>query len=220
MSIDTGYIIIWLDAHIGAEENCRKMKQKFQVGVLEAAAVPPQPPDPIDDLICAMREYSAPVEFAQTDDEALNHIENNLACSKKIIFISSASLARQIIPEIQKKEFHIESYYIFCGDMTLHRDWAMDLMADGLEVQMFDFEVTLLTRLCRDMSNILIEDGKVSLKQNKPETALMYFQYAYALADKAVEYDKPKDPTDPHRPSTAYRGILDSLIKTAKQALQ
>ncbi|CAF1226012.1 unnamed protein product [Adineta steineri] len=220
MSIDTGYIIIWLDAHIGAEKNCQEMKQKFQVGLVEAAAVPP---DLIDVLICDMSKCGAPIEFAQTNEDALNHIENNLACSKKIIFISSASLGREIIPEIQKKEFHIESYYIFCGDMKRHRDWAEDLINDGLEVQMFDHEVTLLIRLCRDMSNILIEDGKTSLSQKEPEIALAYFKYAYALADKAVEYDKPKDPKDPnvlHRPSTAYRGLLDHLINTAKQALQ
>ncbi|CAF1003288.1 unnamed protein product [Adineta steineri] len=220
MSIDTGYIIIWLDAHIGAEKNCQEMKKEFQHGLAEAAAVPP---DLIDALICDISKCGAPIEFAQTNEDALNLIENNLACSKKIIFISSASLGREIIPEIQKKKLHIESYYIFCGNMTLHLGWGEDLINDGLVVQMFDHEVTLLTRLCRDMSNILIEDGKTSLSQKEPEIALAYFQYAYDLADKAVEYDKPKDLKDPnvlHLPSTAYRGILDSLINTAKQALQ
>ncbi len=58
------------------------------------------------------------------------------------------------------------------------------------------------------------------MNANKPESALKYFKFAYALADKAVEYDTPIDDTDKHRPSTEYRHELDSLMKQAKKAME
>jgi hypothetical protein len=220
MALDTGYSIIWLDGHIGSEDNCRKMKKEFQVGLVEAAAVPPLPPDPINDLICAVCEYSAPIEFVKTQEEALDLIETNLAFKKVIIFISSASLGRKIIPQIQEKAFQIESYYIFCGNVEAHREWGIECINDGLDVQMFDHQATLLVRLGRDMSKILTKDGETLLKQKKPESALKYFEFAYTLADKAVEYDQPIDKSDKHRPSTEYRQVLNALIKDAKQAIK
>jgi len=220
MTLDTGYSIIWLDDHIGSKNNCRMMKTEFEVGLAEAAAVPPLPYDPIDDLICAVREYSAPIEFAATEKEALHIIVRNLAFMKKIIFISSASLGRKIIPEIQKNKFQIESYYIFCANMKEHREWGVECIDYGLNLQMFDHERTLLVRLGRDMSKILTEDGKVLLAANKYESALKYFEFALALADKAVEYDTPVDASDKHRPSTEYRQILNALINNAKQAME
>jgi len=219
MAIDSGYIIIWLDAHIGSKDNCRTMKKEFEVGLVEAAAVPPLPYDPINDLICAVREYSAPILFVDTQKDALDLIEQNLAF-KKVIFISSATLGKQIVPEIIEKQFQIESYYVFCGNIEQNREWGEECINDGLDVQMFDHQKTLLIRLCRDMSKILTKDGKALLNANKPESALKYFEFAYALADKAVEYDTPIDDSDKHRPSTGYRQELDSLIKKAKQAME
>jgi hypothetical protein len=138
---------------------------------------------------------------------------------KKVILISSASLGRKIIPEIQKNKFQIESYYIFCGKMEDHRDWGVECIDDGLNLQMFDHERTLLIRLGRDMSNILTEDGRALLAANKYESALKYFEFALALADKAVKYDTPVDASDKHRPSTEYRQVLNALINNAKQAM-
>ncbi len=70
------------------------------------------------------------------------------------------------------------------------------------------------------MSKILTKDGEALLKGEKPESALKYFQFAYALADKAFEYDKPVDASDKNRPSTEYRQELDNLIQKAKQAMK
>ena len=58
------------------------------MSLVETAAVPSLLPDPIDDLICTIREYSAPIEFAQAKEEALQLIGNNLALEKKIILFA------------------------------------------------------------------------------------------------------------------------------------
>ncbi|CAF1470885.1 unnamed protein product [Rotaria sordida] len=219
MALESGYIIIWLDAHIGSKNNCRKMKEDFEVGLVEIATVTPIPHDPIDDLICAIREHSAPILFTDSQEEALELIENNMGF-RKVIFISSATLGRQIVPQIIEKELQLESYYVFCGNMEAHRDWGIECINDGLNIQMFDHETTLLIRLCRDMSNILKEDGKVLLNTNKLEPALKYFEFALELADTAVKYDTLTGPNDKDRRSTEYRPILLSLIQKAKQAMQ
>ncbi|CAF2853090.1 unnamed protein product [Rotaria sp. Silwood2] len=219
MALKSGYTIIWLDAHIGSKDNCRQMKKEFEVGLVETAAVPPLPYDPIDDLICAVREYSAPILFVDTPKDALDLIEKSLAY-KKVIFISSATLGKEIVPQIKEKKLSIESYYVFCADIKKHREWGNECIDDGLDIQMFDHQTTLLTRLCRDMSKILQNDGIALLNANKPESALKYFEFAYALAEKAVECDKPTNDSDTHRPSTKHRQELNSLIKKAKQDLE
>ncbi|UJR18012.1 hypothetical protein I4U23_004913 [Adineta vaga] len=195
MVLDNGYAIIWLDEFIGAKDNNRSMKTEFQVNLVETVAVPPLPLDPIDDLICAVREYSAPIDFAQTENEALKLIEYHLNLEKKIIFISSASLGREILPKIQERKYPIETCYIFCGHIEKYIEWSLKCIKDGLEMHMFNHPTDLLIRLGRDMSNILTEDGKKLLQENKHELALKYFRFAYSLADKAFEHDKPLDAT-------------------------
>ena len=219
MALESGYIIIWLDAHIGSKDNCRIMKKEFEVGLEEIAAVPSMPHDPIDDLICAIREHSAPILFTDSQEKALKLIEDNTGF-KKTIFISSATLGRRIVPQIIEKELQLESYYVFCGNMVAHRNWGIECINDGLNIQMFDHETTLLKRLCRDMSNILKEDGKVLLNANKSEAALRYFEFALALADTAAKYDTITGPNDTHRPSAEYRPILLSLIEKASKAMR
>ncbi|CAF1281574.1 unnamed protein product [Rotaria sordida] len=220
MALNSAYTIIWLDAHIGSKANCRQMKKDFEVGLVETAAVPPLPHDPIDDLICAVREYSAPIQFADTTNDALNLIENSVTYNKKVILISSATLGKEIVPEINKQQLPIESYYVFCGNIENNRDWGSECIDNGLDIQMFDHQTTLLIRLCRDMSKILKKDGIAVLNAKKPEFALKYFEFAYALAEKAVEYDTPTNSSDKHRPSTEHRQELNSLIAKAKQDMK
>ena len=219
MALANAYSIIWLDAHIGSGEHCRKMKTEFEVGLVEAAVVPPLPYDPIDDLICAVREYSAPILFTDKLEDALVLIEQQMTL-KRVILISSATLGKQIIPQITERNLTIESYYVFCGIIEQHRDWGIECINNGLEIQMFDHEKTLLIRLCRDMSRILVRDGKALLDENETPLALKYFEFAYALAEKAVKYDTPIDSSDKHRPSTEHRQKINALIRQAQRAME
>ncbi|UJR18498.1 hypothetical protein I4U23_005404 [Adineta vaga] len=80
-------------------------------------------------------------------------------------------------------------------------------------------ETDLLIKIARDMSKILIEDGKMLFEENKFELALTYFQYPYSLVNKAFEHDRPFNASDIHRPSIKYRQILDDLIGKFQQAM-
>ena len=212
------FAIIWGDAHIGSEENNRTMKAKFRLGVIEIADIPPVPRDPIDALICAVHECSVPISFADTPEGTVRLIEDNLNYGKKIILISSATFGKEILPEIIAQNLKIESYYIFCQDILYNRDFGNECIDNGLDIQMFDHQTTLLIRLGRDMSKLLIKEGKVLLDENDPERALEYFKYASQLAEKAVEHDTPVDDNDRHQPSTAHRAELAFLIKKANEA--
>lgn len=215
-SFDSGYAIIWLDANIGPQNNHRMMKKEFQAGLVEVAAVPPAPHDPLDDLLCAVREYSAPIEFVITPEKAIELIRerSNLY---KIILISSASLGQKVVPMIQEHQLNVKSYYIFCANIDGNQDWFLQCVENGLDMQIFNHQISLLIRLCRDMSKILTNDGIDCMNAQKPTSALRYFEYALALADKAVMYDRPIDDSDSYRPSTDHQRKLQALMEKARQ---
>lgn len=220
MALSSAFSILWLDSHIGLPGECKKLKSLFQAELAPVATEFPIPIDPIDQMICCIREFGAPVSFASTIEDVLQLIETHLYEQKRIILITSASLGKDVIPQIQQRNFSIHSYYIFCGNMKNNVEWALDYIEEGIEIQMFDFEIDLLLRLSRDLSKELIEQGK-SLLNNDPQSALRYFECARSLAEKAVERDPPKDQNDRHRPSTTHRQVLDGengLIERARRA--
>ncbi|CAF1007205.1 unnamed protein product [Rotaria sordida] len=220
MALSSAFSIIWLDAHIGLNDQCRDLKKLFQAELAPAAAEFPIPIDPIDQMICCIRELAAPISFASSIEDALELIDTHLYNQKKVILITSATLGKNIIPEIQQRDFPIHTYYIFCGCIKNHIEWVFEYLEQGIEIQMFDFEIDLLLRLSRDLSNELIEQGK-KLLANNPQSALNYFECARALAEKAVERDAPRNERDLHRPSTKHRDILDGedgLIAQATRA--
>ncbi|CAF1942361.1 unnamed protein product [Rotaria magnacalcarata] len=220
MALSGSLSIIWLDAYIGLADECKGIKKLFQSELASAAAIFPVPIDPINQMICCIRELAAPISFASSISDALELIETHLGNGEKVIVITSGSLGNDLISDIQARNFDIHSYYIFCGQIMNHVEWASEKLADGLDIIMFDFEIDLLLRLSRELSNQLIENGR-NLLGTDPHSALKYFECARALAEKAVERDAPKDEKDTHRPSISHRRLLDGdngLIAQAKRA--
>ena len=218
MALSKTFAIVWLDAHISILGQCNQLKSTFQVELAPIAAAVPV--DPIDLLIVCIRETCAPVIFAPTVEEALPIIEGLVQDNKFVVLITSGSLGRVILPEIQRRSLTLHSYYIFCANIEQHAEWVLEYLDQGLEIQMFDFEITLLIRLARDLSNELIKQGR-ELLDTDPVSALTYFQCARALAENAVARDAPSDAKDLHRPSTKHREILDGengLIAQATRA--
>ena len=220
MASRSGYDILWLDEHIGTPGQCSKLKLDFQVDMAPAAATFGVPMDPMDQMICCVREFAAPITFASNIPAMLELIEQRVHEQAKLIFITSGSLGKEIIPKIRERGWPIHSYYIFCFDTVRYLEWALDLLDAGLDIQMFDFELDLLIRLATALSSKMIEQGKAVFDDN-PRAALSYFECARTLAEKAVERDTPSDPNDMHRPSTKHRTILDGedgLITRARRA--
>ena len=191
VDLDRRFAIIWLDTHISVPENNRVMKREFQANLVEVAAVPPEPHDPINDLICAIREYAAPIEFVVTPQEAVNLIRQRLDLHR-VILISSASLGRSVVPLIRENQFNVELYYIFCGHIDAHREWVAQCVGDGLNMQIFNHQAHLLVKLCRDMSQILAETGNGYMRRGRSDTAARYLEYADRLAARAALHDRPR----------------------------
>ena len=220
MASRSGFSILWLDAHIGAPGQCARLRSRFQGDLAPAAANFDVPMDPIDQLIGSIQEFAAPITFKSEIPAMLELIEQRAHEQAKLIFITSGSLGKQIIPTIRERGWRIHLYYIFCGDIDSHSEWALDLLDAGVGIQIFDFELNLLIRLARDLSSKMIEQGNAVFNDN-PRGALLYFECARTLAEKAVERDTPSNPTNRHRPSTEHRTILDGedgLIARAKIA--
>jgi hypothetical protein len=156
LELGPAYSIIWLDEHICKKGQCQKLKTDFCMELLETALVPPVRRDPeIDDVILAIREYCSAITFVDTEDNALEAIRKNLIL-KKVIFITSATMGRKIIPHILEEKFEIYAYYIFCGNINVHAEWGYTYVEKGLKFNMVDFETDLLIRLARDISKDLI----------------------------------------------------------------
>ncbi|UJR33487.1 hypothetical protein I4U23_020932 [Adineta vaga] len=218
MALSASFAIVWLDSHIGLPTECRQLKSLFQTDL--APVVAGTPVDPIDELICCIQTYCAPISFAANIDDVLQLIRELSFDLKQIILISSGSLGQLILPKLREHGLILHSCYIFCGNMAGNVAWAVEYLEDDLEIQMFDFETSLLVRLSRDLSKELIKQGE-GLLNNNPKSALKYFECARSLAETAVARDMPNDRNDPHRPSTTHRQILDGdngLIARARRA--
>ena len=217
MASRSGFSILWLDDHIGKPKRYSQLKLDFIDTVATAAA---SVDVLVDQAICHVRVFAAPVTFAWEIPAMLELIEQRSHVQAKIILISSGSLGKEIIPIIRERGWPIHSYYIFCGDTTIHAEWGSKHLDAGVDIQMFDHELDLLLHLARDLSNQMIEQGKAVFNEN-PRGALLYFECARTLAEKAVNRDTPMGPNDMHRPSTKHRTILDGedgLIAKAKRA--
>ncbi|CAF5130879.1 unnamed protein product, partial [Rotaria magnacalcarata] len=75
MALSGSLSIIWLDAYIGLADECKGIKKLFQSELASAAAIFPVPIDPINQMICCIRELAAPISFASSISDALELIE-------------------------------------------------------------------------------------------------------------------------------------------------
>ncbi|CAF0742365.1 unnamed protein product [Didymodactylos carnosus] len=170
----------------------------------------------MDELICALTTHAAPIEFTDTLEDALALVDYHK--DKRIIFISSASLGKDIIPKITANHVHVHSFYIFCGQIKHCLDWAMDYL-DCL--QMFDFEIDLLVRLARDISKDIINQGKMYMMDlQDPTSALRYFESARTLEERANARDTLNHPFHEHLKMLNGEQNKTGLIAQAREMQQ
>lgn len=220
-------VVIWLD---GTFERGRyeAMKDEFNEQIAPSPPPPPPPTDPINNLIIVettqdLENNGVVVLTVSTPAAAIELIKKHSGA--KIIFISSGSLGKDMVPQIVGQYALIHSFYIFCFKMDKHCEWASDYASC---LQMFDHPVDLLVRLMRDISQYFIEQGKMNLSLNDPAAALQYFKHSWDLETRANKRDKME--SNPKEPGQAlvqsdYREHLNllegenGLIRTAEQAL-
>ena len=222
MELGSAYDIIWYDAHIGQKGQCHSMKTDFIVKLMESAALPPTQHDPeIDGRAMKTTIYPNPITFVHEEDQALELLET-VSKLKKVYFITSGKLGKEIIPKILTEKISIYAYYIFCGQMSAYTEWGVECVANKLNIKMFDFETDLLIRLARDMSREFIREGEKVLNLGHPRSADKYFEYAYRLAERANEREKANGDSR-HHPSNEHKRKLDGergLIAQARMAMQ
>ena len=221
LEIASSYHIVWLDSHICKEGNHLQLKVDFSRELLLTAAVPPFKTDSeIDGALYHIREHGTPITFVDNPDQALEVI-GKVSKVKKVIFVTSGRLGKEVIPRIHEEELEVYRYYIFCGAMIDHVGWIMNYVDKGINITTLDFELDLLIRLLRDMCREFIEEGKKLLNVGHATMALKYFEYALLLGDKAYNLDLPKDTQkNGYMPTTEYRRILSSengLIAQARR---
>jgi len=211
MTLANGVRFIWLDTYIGQEGEYDGFKRMFRNALEPTVAMPP---DAIDSLIRALNENVAPFLFADTPDKAIELIETHR--DKKIIFISSGSLGKDIVPHITRTYNYVHSFYFFCAIIENYVDFAFDYLSC---LQIFNMEIDLLVRLSRDISKDIIKQGIEYMKLNYPKDALKCFETARTLNMTANSIDTLNPPVYENlRRLNGYNGEI-GLIKQAEDML-
>ncbi|CAF1154569.1 unnamed protein product [Adineta steineri] len=179
MALANGRYYIWLDTHIGVMGQYQALKDQFQSHLLPLANMPP---NGINELICCFENNVAPIHFVSTIDDALTLIQNET--DKMIIFISSGTLGKEIIPTIVSNYTRVHSFYIFCTHIKHMSEWALERDYETI-MKMYDHETDLLIRLVRDASNDLITLGQSYMTLNDGESARKCFVTAQTLEIQA-----------------------------------
>jgi hypothetical protein len=211
MALANGVRFIWLDTHIGQDGEYHEFKRMFRTA-LDPTTV--MPPDHIDSLICALNENAAPFLFADTIEKAIELIETHQ--DKKILFISSGILGKEIIPRISSTYPWVHSFYIFCAIVTNYLELVCEYRSC---LQVFNNEIDLLVRLTRDISQDIINQGKAYMNLNEPKNALKCFESARILNETANTIDTLNDPFLEHLRILNNHGGNIGLIQQARDML-
>ncbi|CAF1265729.1 unnamed protein product [Adineta ricciae] len=138
-------MIVWLDEHIGGDENCRDLKNKFR----------------------RITNSFKAVESVESCRHCLPHIKN-----RKVFFIIQGKHAKEIVPYITKTMLSDMEpvVYIFCLHMQYLIEWAQEqecIMRGGI----YDHEQDLLGRISKDVQEYIEQQPKMPDKL--AETALV-----------------------------------------------
>ncbi|CAF1101627.1 unnamed protein product [Didymodactylos carnosus] len=156
------HLTVWLDKYIGRPKEYDTLKDKFGNNI-----------QPLITLTKEEKEFDEyPVTYE--NPETLKKLADHVYClksffeikdclefimsnkDKKIFFISSGSMGAQIVPELVHLR-QIHGIYIFCGNISLHTEWAMNYV-DNISA-MLEHQDDLLIRLTKDIAKYLEEKG-------------------------------------------------------------
>jgi hypothetical protein len=138
-------MVIWLDAHIGQDENCRALKNEF-------------------------RRLTSSFRVDSTVEACRNYLPN--IKDRKVFCIIQGSLAKDIVPDIERiiPEELEPVVYLFCAKMTNYTEWAQDYVSI-MRGNIFDHEKDLLGRLTKDLNEYAI---KKNLQDISKELAISF----------------------------------------------
>jgi hypothetical protein len=156
MGATRDHLIIWLDDHIGQDDVCIDLKEKL-INAININIDEPLIRDEIDRLILNTNVRSRIGDrliTVRTIDDCLALIDTHY--HKKIFLITSGTLGRYLVPRILSDYPYVDKIFIFCHNIRLHMDWAMDYTDNLL---MFDFHNDLFARLLHDIGMYYMDQG-------------------------------------------------------------
>ncbi|UJR18998.1 hypothetical protein I4U23_022128 [Adineta vaga] len=126
-----GMMILWLDKHIGLDENCRDLKMEFR----------------------RLTNSFKAMDTVKSCHESLSNVKN-----RKVFCIIQGSLAQEIVPDIEQiiSPSMEPVVYIFCAEPMKFTTWAQDYDCI-MRGNIFDHEKDLLGRLTRDLNEYVME---------------------------------------------------------------
>ncbi|UJR25890.1 hypothetical protein I4U23_007238 [Adineta vaga] len=196
------YVIVWLDKYIGLMGS--NMRLKCSVG----GQIDPYskfPVSPERDMIERLTQVYTDVQdsFQSIPDnlkafhesnECLNYIDTMIKEKKKIFFITSGTMGKEIVSDIINKYSSLETIYVFCCHGQAHVEWSFDCLEKGISCIMIDFPSDLLVRLMRDVAEYFITQGntELGLDNTLAYSAIYYFNWAKLLLERANNYTGTK----------------------------
>lgn len=120
-------MIVWLDAHIGQQNNCQDLKDRF-------------------------RQLTNSFRVASTVEECRSFLSQ--IKDRKVYFIIQGSLSEDIVPNIEQiiPEEMEPIVYLFCFDVSKYVEFGLDHDCIGVRGQIFDHQDDLLVRLTNDLN--------------------------------------------------------------------
>ena len=120
-------MIVWLDAHIGQQDNCRALKDKF-------------------------RELTNSFRVASTVEECRSFLPQ--IKDRKVFFIIQGSLSKAIVPDIEQiiPDEMEPVVYLFCFDTPKYVGFGLEHPCILDRGQIFDHQDDLLEKLTSDLN--------------------------------------------------------------------
>ncbi len=178
MGVTHDHLIIWLDRYIGEDNVCIDLKEKLS-NAIDVNVDKPLIHHEIDRLILK-NDYphiGDQLITVTTIEECLELIDRHY--HKKIYLITSGSLGQNLVPRVSSDYPYVDKIFIFCAQIQLHVDWAMDFTDKLL---MFDFHNNLFARVVYDIGMYYMQQGIFFSDLNEHTKAL----YCLYIAKKLV----------------------------------
>ena len=223
------HMIIWLDAGIGDPERYQNLKKAFATTNDPKNETPQKLNDgdyqEILDVLAPQPILFEGVRFmlaACTNiDSCLYYFEENQ--DKRIFFITSGALGRHAVPIIIEKfqkiftDPHTNapycSIYVFCHNIELNIDWALDYRA---YIQTFNFDADVLSRMVRDIADYFLIESKHLLDEEPPNNAAAYHRLSWAY--KLFERYEKLEGASMRKPLKEINELLEDVEEDLKSS--
>ena len=157
-------MIVWLDAHIGQQDNCRALKDKF-------------------------RELTNSFRVASTVEECRSFLPQ--IKDRKVFFIIQGSLSEAIVPDIEQiiPDEMEPVVYLFCLDRAKYANFGLehDCILQG---QIFDHQDDLLGKLTTDLNEYackrIVDRARQKLFSEFTKTFIQGVSYGFKIFNSPI----------------------------------